>query len=262
LPETKFNISIIGTGNLARHLCHLFSSSYQVNLIEIAGRNPVKTHLLAQEFQIKASSLESLVQHDGIYFFAVADNILPELIDKTDVPGSKIYCSGSVELNQIGKSRPLTGVFYLLQSFSYSKLLNDYSEIPVFIESENRAIEKMLHTLGHMFFKKVLLCNSQQRAEVHFNAVFTANFIHHLLSLSGKRMRENGLDIELLKPLIAESIEKGMQTNAFDLQTGPARRKDYQIIAKHIKLIEKDQNLLNIYNAITQSIFEHYKSTI
>ena len=62
------------------------------------------------------------------------------------------------------------------------------------------------------------------------------------------------ISFDLIKPLIQETSNKVQKLTAVQAQTGPARRKDLQIIEKHLSLLETDKEKRKIYKLLTQSI--------
>ena len=64
-------------------------------------------------------------------------------------------------------------------------------------------------------------------------------------------MSKNHLEFNNLKPLIEKSLENILNHPAHSLQTGPAIRKDYQLIEKQL-LLEKEDDLYLIYQLFTR----------
>jgi hypothetical protein len=71
-------------------------------------------------------------------------------------------------------------------------------------------------------------------------------------------LTKNGLDFNLLRPLILESAAKVQQLSPTDAQTGPARRGDEPTIARHLELIENDPGLKALYELMSKQIIKKY----
>ena len=67
------------------------------------------------------------------------------------------------------------------------------------------------------------------------------------------KLSGNKETLNLLKPLIQETIDKLQTMSPKAAQTGPAIRNDRQTILKHLKLI-KDPLLKKIYKVLTLAI--------
>ncbi|MBU2045140.1 MAG: DUF2520 domain-containing protein, partial [Bacteroidetes bacterium] len=65
-------------------------------------------------------------------------------------------------------------------------------------------------------------------------------------------------DFDLLRPLIQETADKAMLNQPKDVQTGPAKRNDLQIMQKHLKLLENEPQLKDLYQSISQYIVKMY----
>lgn len=85
--------------------------------------------------------------------------------------------------------------------------------------------------------------------------MLAGNFTNHLLALAHNLTESNGLEFNLLRPLIAETLRKGLAAgNPADVQTGPARRGDLTTIDTHLTLLTSYPRLSEIYQVMTQSI--------
>jgi len=98
------------------------------------------------------------------------------------------------------------------------------------------------------------MVDEQQRQWVHVAAVFANNFSNHLFSISEDILNQHGMKFDILKPLIFRFIESLEKYSPADIQTGPAARKDFQTIEKHLQLLSSDARLQNIYRVLTDSI--------
>jgi hypothetical protein len=60
----------------------------------------------------------------------------------------------------------------------------------------------------------------------------------------------------MLKPLIIETISKGLQIGAKKAQTGPAIREDYDTLEEHHRFLEYNDQIAEIYRLISQDIID------
>jgi hypothetical protein len=66
------------------------------------------------------------------------------------------------------------------------------------------------------------------------------------------------LPFDILLPLITETASKVKSLTPRAAQTGPAVRKDKNIINEHLSMM-KDARLKKLYSSITDSIYEYHK---
>jgi predicted short-subunit dehydrogenase-like oxidoreductase (DUF2520 family) len=68
------------------------------------------------------------------------------------------------------------------------------------------------------------------------------------------------LNRDLLVPLIFRTFENVIGNADIDLQTGPAKRGDLPAIERHLKLLETDPFLRELYEFLSLKIMTHYKA--
>ena len=67
-------------------------------------------------------------------------------------------------------------------------------------------------------------------------------------------MSKRRYPFDIMLPLILETAQKIKHTSPSLAQTGPAKRGDFETIAKHLKLLENDDEKKEIYQLLTASI--------
>jgi len=256
-------VSIIGSGNLAWHLAPALDNAGFV-IKEVYSRNPKHAEALTERLyqaEIKAS-LDFSTSPSGIFIIATTDDSIEAIAQEIILPEESvlIHTSGSQPLHALQfAATGNIGVFYPLQTFSKSKKIN-FKEVPVFVESNTAEAETALMTLAKAVSNKVKKIGSEERKALHVGAVFAANFTNHMLTISKQILQQNNLDFELLKPLIIESINKGLSLGPENSQTGPAMRGDLEIMDKHLDFLQDDQTLNEIYKVISQHILDQYQT--
>lgn len=256
------NVSFIGAGNLAWHLAPALDNAGFV-VKEVYSRNPMHAKQLTERLyqaEVKAS-LDFSTSHSEIFIIAVSDNAIEGIAQEIVLPdeGILLHTSGSQPLSLLGyAATPHIGVFYPLQSFSKSKRV-DFKEVPIFIEADTGTASRVMHQMGHAISKKVSNISSSERKALHVAAVFASNFVNHMLTLSKEIMVENKLDFELLRPLIAETIQKAMAIGPEQAQTGPAVRGDLEILDHHLEFLSNDEAVAELYRMISQHIIDRYQ---
>jgi hypothetical protein len=211
------NIVILGNGNVATHLSEaLLNAGFSVLQLWKRGE---------------------ILRDADLYFIAVSDDAIEEVVKL--IPENKFFAhaSGSVELSR-------GGVFYPLQTFS-KNIDVDWKDIPILIEEiKMDATVGVLHaTLLQNIAKKisnnVQLINAENRRILHLSAVFACNFTNHLWAISEELLKEKNISFDLLKPLIYQTFQKIENHHPKDVQTGPAIRNDLKTLEKHRELLCK-----------------------
>lgn len=256
------NVSFIGSGNLAWHLAPaLDNTDFAVR--EVFSRNKKNASALADKLyqaEVK-TTLDFSNSPSVIFIIAVSDDAIEEVAQEIVLPENAIlvHTSGSQPLSTLGYAATLnTGVFYPLQTFSKNKKV-DFKEIPFFIESENPETEKILVAMAKAISKKVYKCTSSDRKALHVAAVFASNFTNHMLTIAKEILEKHKLDLDLLKPLIVETINKSLALGPEEAQTGPASRGDVEILDHHFEFLKRDKQIAEIYKLISQHILDRYQ---
>ena len=98
---------------------------------------------------------------------------------------------------------------------------------------------------------------SESRAEVHLAGVFACNFVNALYGIGQEMMARAGAPFEALVPLIVETARKADDSgDPAAVQTGPARRHDTTTMQRHMALLDGNGRLKNIYELMSQEIWE------
>lgn len=284
------NIIFIGAGNVAWHLASLFSDSEikDLQITHIWSRNKENAEQLKQKIDAENrknieicysinnsdSGLNFSKTDADLAILAIADGAFEGVLSKLILPKNCIlaHTSGAQPMeilkranqNSLDQNEQKIGVFYPLQTFSKAKEV-DFSSIPFCIEANDKEIEEKLTYLAKQFSEKVFQVSSKDRSILHVAAVFACNFSNYLWTISEQILKEKNLPFDMLKPLLEETLQKALELNPSNAQTGPAIRNDEKVIEKHLQMIEemnkemnKEMNLNSnfgqIYKLMTESI--------
>jgi predicted short-subunit dehydrogenase-like oxidoreductase (DUF2520 family) len=128
-------------------------------------------------------------------------------------------------------------------------------DIPIVIDASDKSTLKELETLAQSISDKVIEAGDEQRMKLHLAAVVVNNFVNHLYALAESYCNNEGIDFNLLIPLIKETAERMDHISPSQSQTGPALRNDKDTIEKHLALLKKYPHLKKIYETFTDSIY-------
>ena len=246
-------VVFIGSGNLATHLS-LAIKVAGIEVVQVYSQTESHASLLANKLSCSyTTEPELIVSNADIYIFSVKDSALLDLIHK--IPQNKglwLHTAGSVPMGVFEGFNDRYGVLYPLQTFSKNRDI-DFSNVPVFIESNSAGDEAYLLSFTGKLTRQVIPLSSEKRKHLHLAAVWACNFTNHMYLMASKILQEQSLSESFLLPLIDETAAKVHQLSAREAQTGPAIRYDENIIEKHIELLS-DPNMKELYRLISRNI--------
>lgn len=250
-------VVLIGAGNVAHHLAPALLKA-GMNLCQIYSRSMESARELGMKTGITyTADLFAVYPDADIYIFCISDDALLPIFKGLRINNKALvlHTSGSMPMNLFQPYRERFGVLYPLQSFTKKRDL-DFKEIPLCIEASTPAVLKEVRELAEALALKVKEIDSEKRKHLHLAAVFANNFTNHLYGIAGKILEKEGLDFDMLRPLIFETAHKVMLITPENAQTGPARRGDESILSMHKNLLKTNKKLQNIYALMSDSIRE------
>ena len=246
-------LSLVGNGNLGSNLIRAFCNTPQVDLVEVLDRRASPG---PSELGYALVNHPEKLQTVDICLLAVPDDTIGQVADLLpDSIGLVAHCSGAASLEVLPGDRP-RGVWYPLQSFSQGRQV-DLEKVPICIEASSSKDLELLEEVGKAVSSSVRRVDSEQRAELHLAAVWVNNFVNHLYHLAASRLQNKELTLDILGPLMQETLDKLQYMSPKDAQTGPAIRGDLQTIQKHLTLLGSDP-AAEVYQKLTQSIAQLY----
>jgi len=251
-----YDITIIGSGNLAWHLApELENAGHRI--LEVYSRTPKNARDLQKRLYNAEihPSLDFSESEAEIFILCVSDDAIEEVAQKIALPGRSIilHTSGSQSISKLSYTAISDiGVFYPLQTFTKGKRIS-FEDVPIFLEAENNHTMKTLKNLGRSISKKVVEVSSKDRMAIHVAAVFACNFTNHMFHIANRILHVQGFDFDILRPLIAETVNKSLDIGPENAQTGPAARGDLEVLDKHMDFL-KGSEYLEMYRMITEKI--------
>lgn len=247
-------IILIGAGNVASQLgTALSDAGYKISQVYSKTRSSASS--LSKKLNATAiTDLKKLDLNASVYIIAVKDDAIKEVAKQLKLKDQiVVHTSGSVSMDVLKKSSKNCGVFYPLQTFTKNKKI-DFKNVPICIEGNNKSTSTTLQYFAKSISPNVQLVNSEQRKVIHLAAVFACNFSNHMYAIADTILKKNKLSLDILKPLIEETALKIRNTSPALAQTGPAVRDDKKVMKEHLKMLDKNKKLKNIYKLISDHI--------
>ncbi|MBO5875716.1 MAG: DUF2520 domain-containing protein [Alistipes sp.] len=251
------SVVIIGSGNVAEAFARVLPErGFEVR--QIFARNPERGRAVAQLAQCEWSDNPDHIATAELYLVAVSDSAITPLLSSLVLPEGAVvaHTAGSQPLEAIPSGFPRRAVIYPLQTFTAGRVV-DFGEIPLFIEASDQALLAEIRAIAEQLSGMVIEADSQMRSQAHISGVVVCNFVNHLYAVGAELMRSAGLPFATLSPLIAETARKAIESgNPSAVQTGPARRNDRTTIERHLRMLEQNPELQDIYEKLSQNIWK------
>ena len=240
------NIILIGQGNVATNLHHAFA---------LKG---LRTRMVSSR-----EGLNSLPAAD-VYIYAVRDEALPMVVQKIAEESQKpanthlrtalhLHTSGTMPISVFSNALPHAGVMYFFQTFSKAKLIDDFSQIPVFVEGKQIDDLSAIFTLAQTLTPRVYEASQHDRERLHVAGVFANNFTNHMYAIAADILKDTHIPFQVLLPLIDQTAEKIRHLSPHDAQTGPAKRRDEQVMNHHLSLLNTPEQK-QLYTLLSKMI--------
>ena len=259
-------IALIGAGRLASSLAPALQRG-GADIIQVWSRTEAAATALASALHCEAAwgSVENVMRDADLYLLAVKDAVLPEMICRLHVGREKslmAHTAGSMPLSLFADAgHERSGVFYPMQTFTKGRAV-DFSRVHFFIEAsqpeDSMSLTRLAWTLnGNESF--VHPSTSASRRQLHLAAVFACNFVNHCCTLADDALSDAGLDFSVLLPLVDETVAKLHQMPPVKAQTGPAVRRDDNVMGIHRSMLVGKPDVQKIYSLLSQSIQRYDK---
>lgn len=243
-------VSIIGAGNVATHLYKAFKKAENITISQWYSRD--LRHLKTFKNTVSITDQLSELELADIYIIAVSDDAIATVSEQLPFENRLVvHTSGSVGIYDLDKKNK-RGVFYPLQTFSKNAKV-DFKDVPICIETIGKKNYPLLKSLAEALGSKCYKVNSDQRKALHLAAVYVNNFTNQIYRMAHEITESEGVDFDILKPLILETAKKVQNLSPYLAQTGPAKRNDKKTIKRHLKQLENEHHKA-VYKLLTESI--------
>ena len=257
---TRYNLSFAGAGRVAGALCTEMHHR-GMKISRIVSESDSNGKPLAYRCNASWSAELTFDDTTDIIIVAVPDHKLKDILFNIKCPENIVvaHTAGSFGLEVFPLCIKNKGIFYPLQTFSKDRAIN-FDGLPILIEASDDYTGDMLKKLALSIGGEVHFVDTERRKMIHLAAVFVCNFTNHMLNAGEEIALKAGLNINILKPLINETIFKALENGPEVSQTGPAVRNDLITIKKHLKLLSFSPELQDVYRKVTYSIMKHHKT--
>lgn len=256
----NISVSVIGSGNVAYSLIPaVINGGYTIDYV--VGRNVEALQLISKLNKIPYTTDLNILTSDVI-ILAISDDAIAPIAQKLKTSPEQLilHTAGSVSLDVLKQYHNYCGVLYPLQTFSKKRIV-DYKTVPLCIEGTTDKALETIKQLALSLSENIYKISSSERLSVHTAAVFVSNFTNIMYTMGAKILEENGIDFNILKPLILETAQKVITLHPTEAQTGPALRRDTKTMKLHLNQLDsKTQSLYSLLSNLIQDQFPRNQS--
>ena len=253
-------ISLIGSGKTATALGKALALEGH-EFVQVWSRSEANANDLARQLNAKATTDLAAINADAnIYLIAVKDDAIGEVAGQLKI-GDKIvaHTSGIKSKEVLKAASPNYGIFYPYVSMTKESDVN-FNNVLMMIEGSSEESVDALLTLANTISINVRIVVEDQRQSLHLAAVFAQNFTNHMYTVAEKILDDKGFSFEELRQLIVVHISSLLSFDPSVLQTGPAIRHDSTTIEDHLRLLENNKEMKDLYLTMTEAIQQWHKS--
>lgn len=237
--NSNVSIAIVGRGNVGTHLFKALGGDMDERISLIDSR-----------------TLDGLTNETDVIILSVTDSSISKVAEAvasklSSFKGIITHTSGTMGLQLLAPFFDKVGVFYPLQTFNKDIEINNYREIPVFIEANTQNAVNRLMKIALGSFDNVYEMTTEMRGKLHLASVFACNFVNAMYTVADSILSKEGFSFSIVQPLVMQTALKAMDHRPFDCQTGPAVRGDLIVMSHHLKLLENNPTLFEMYRLIS-----------
>lgn len=249
-------ISIIGVGNMAHYIGERMRF-LDLEFVEVMGRDVEKTAHFVQQYGGEArSSIAAMEAMVDIIIVAVKDDAIAECAKQIQNISCKVivHCSGTKSINVL-EGFSSKAVLWPIFSLNSNRKTPYPNKVPLAVEFEGNPSDKELFlNFAQMLSNTLYEMDVEKRSLLHLAAVFSNNYIHHLMVITEEYCEKYNLPFDALKPIIYQTTNQVDKSPLRKLQTGPAIRNDQKTLDRHMEILKEDSDLLALYQQFVKSI--------
>lgn len=252
------SIVFIGAGNVASHLAPALERSGAGRVVQVYSRSLSSARALASKLKDASVTDEvaDIIPDADIYIVSLVDHAVVDVLSRLPRNNALwLHTSGSLPMSVLDGMSDNIGVFYPLQTFSKGVEV-DMSEVPLFIEGNTPEVAGRIRLMAEKVTPKVHYADGDLRKRMHIAAVFACNFTNYMFTVADDLLGRDGLSLEVLHPLLKETVRKALNGSPAQGQTGPAVRGDREVMEAHESML--DPELAEMYRMISGAIYNRH----
>ena len=236
-------ISLVGSGNVATWLLQRLRGCREFPVTQVYSRQ--LDHAREAAAMVGAEAVDDpakLDPHCRVFIFALRDDALPQVLSQ--IPFKMplaVHTAGSVPQETLAPYAEHYGVLYPLQTFSKNTDMTTL-KVPLCVECDHAGPHgEMLLSLANALSDTVRPLSGEQRFYAHLASVFACNFSNAMCAVADDILQQHQMSLDLIWPLLEQTVAKLKSLPPRDAQTGPARRGDEAVMRRHLQALTEPQ---------------------
>jgi predicted short-subunit dehydrogenase-like oxidoreductase (DUF2520 family) len=256
-------IGLIGCGRVGVTMFYLLKQNNRI--VGVYDINRRRQRKAAQVLGAKSNPrLDLLVDRSQALFLATPDDAIRTAYEhvRKHIRSLKFiyHFSGSLPSTVIPKTQNISRASVHPFATFPRIVIPPRRKYLVSIEGDRSALKaaKVIFKTQHFTFRRI---TRQQKITYHLAGVFSSNLLVGLVASIYKLGRKINLSEneihQLVFPIIDETLSNIKRHGLQNALSGPLQRGDTETIKKHLKALNKDKNLLNMYKALSRSLLDN-----
>ena len=244
--------AVVGCGNVGTQYARMWiQAGHQLQHVHFRSMPLGTIEWLGHS--VENIALQEIHQNADTILLAIPDDQIAAVAGSIHTDAFIIQPSGTFDLHQL--THPNNATWWAMYSI-VKKASLDFEKIPFAVESTSEKAKEILQKLMEKVGAPMHNTNQTQRELAHLTAVLANNFTNALYQKALTLLNENQLSGELMLPIIAQTTARLTAFPDPTLQTGPARRGDYNTLNKHLELLREDPQWKLLYQTMSDIILQ------
>ncbi|MGA2548548.1 MAG: Rossmann-like and DUF2520 domain-containing protein [Burkholderiaceae bacterium] len=261
------SISIIGAGRLGGSLGRLWHETGSLEIFDVLGRTEdAGAAGVAKIGAGRAITRFADLRRVDLFCISTPDAAISAV--ESELAGSGVldasctvfHCSGaesSLLLRESKTAGAAVASVHPVMSFSHSPVAADrFVGVVCAMEGEARALPILEEVFGALGGRTIRL-DPDRKLLYHAAAVFGSNYLTTLVQLALETYRlagiESDLALEMLAPLVSQTVENVLQAGPKAALTGPIARNDASLVRReYAALAAVDEELARLYRGLAR----------
>ena len=166
---------------------------------------------------------------------------------------SFVHCSGArpaEELSGLAEKGARIASFHAIQTFPVEPDAGIFKNIWISLQGDADLLA-LLVQYAEVLGAKTIKISAGQKLKLHIAAVFACNYMVTLAGAAERLLpRDEDHGIELLAPLMRQTLERILKTGPENTLTGPLQRGDLQTLRSHLQTLNDSPELHDLYTSL------------